>query len=172
MNNWILKLKHWQVFILFAFCYLTATWLLNSLLLAGYVIILLVVGFVGWYAILGNTLYQYLPRGATYSISWFLIDAFLIIAVYGVTLIFFNGNLQLSGFEAIPGLYFFFASGHLFWFPAVSLVAIEQKSAPTFSQYAGTLIQLLSWPVGIWFIQPRLNRIAAEIEAGSFTYSS
>ena len=171
MNNWVFKLKHWQAFSLFAFCYLAANQLLSSLLLTGYIIILLVVGFVGWYAILGNTLHQYLPRGVTYSISWFLADAFLIIAVYGATLIFFNGNLELSGFEAIPGLYFFFAIGHLFWLPAVSLVAIEQKSVPTFSQYAGTLIQLIIWPLGIWFIQPRLNRIATEIEAGTFTYS-
>ena len=171
MNHPLLKLRHWQVFILFALGYLLINWLFSYSFLVGYGIILLVVGFVGWYALLGNTLYQYLPRGVTYSISWFLADAFLIIAVYGATLILFNGNLELSGFAAIPGLYFFFAIAHLFWFPAVALVAAENKAAPAFSQYAGTLIQLVVWPVGIWFIQPRLNRIAAEIEAGSFKYS-
>lgn len=165
-------MKHWQVFLLFICCYLESHFFTSNSLTAGCLFILTIAVFIGWYALLGNILYQYLPRRILYNVSWFLIDAFLLIVSFGVILIFFNGNLQIDGLAAIPGFYLFFAIGHLFWFPAVVLVAVESKKQPDFSQYAGTMLQLFFWPVGIWFIQPRPNRIYFSIQSGTFTYSS
>jgi len=172
MNNWLLKMKHWQVFLLFALLYVASKSPFSNQLTNGSLFLVALVGYVGWYAVLGNTLYNYLPRGTTYNLVWFLINAFLLIVSFGAVLILFDGNLQIDGLAAILGFYIFFAIGHLFWLPAAALVASETKKKPEFSQYAGTMLQLIFWPVGIWFIQPRLNRLQASIEAGTFTYSS
>jgi hypothetical protein len=172
MNNSILKTKHWQVFLLFALLYAAIQYFQASPLLGGCLFLLALVVFVGWYALLANALHHYLPRGVTYSLSWFLLDAFLVIASYGAALIFFDGNLQVNGVAAIPAFYLFFAIGHLFWLPAVALVACETKKQPEFGQYAGTLLQMFFWPIGIWFVQPRLNRLYVSVQAGTFTYSS
>jgi hypothetical protein len=172
MENWILKMKSWQVFLLFACCYLESQIFVDNTFISGCLFILTAAIYIGWYAILGNTLYRYLPRGVLYSLSWFLIDSFFLLASIGVVLIFFDGNLQVNGLAALPGFYFFFALVHLIWFPAVVMVAIEHKKQPDFSQYAGTMLQLFFWPLGIWFIQPRLNRIQVSIELGTHGYSA
>lgn len=165
-------MKHWQVFLLFTLLYLVSKYPFGNQLVTGILFLVVLVGYIGWYALLGNTLYKYLPRGTTYNLGWFLFDTFLLIIGFGAILILLDGNLQINGLAAIPGFYVFFAIGHLFWLPAVALVASEIKKQPEFSQYAGTMLQLFFWPIGIWFIQPRLNRLQASIEAGTLTYSS
>jgi len=170
MDTLLLKAKHWQVFAFLAVAYFLSTYCEDNSLVSISVFSILLVGYIGWYTLLGNTLYKYLPRRIEYSITWFLFDALLIILVYGVIMILFNGDLRLDGFAAIPFLYLFFAIGHLFWLPAVLLVSIETQNKPAFSQYAGTMLQLFFWPIGIWFIQPRLNKIYNAIQADTLDY--
>ena len=165
-----MKAKHWQVFSLFAACYIFTQFFKADTLIVGCVFLALLVMYVGYYALLGNTLFQYLPRKLYFNITWLILDAFVVIAAYASSMMFFDGNLELNGFAAIPGLYLFFALGHLFWFPAVTLVAIETKTEPTFSQYGGTMLQLFFWPVGIWFVQPRLSRIYDAVQADTLDY--
>lgn len=169
MDNLILKAKHWQVFLVFAVGYVLRYYTTSSLM-GGMLFLVLLVLYVGWYAMLGNTLHPYLPRGAYYNLTWFLLDAFVVIGAYGASLILFEGNMQADGLAALPVLYIFFAIGHLFWFPAVVLVTIENKAEPSFSQYAGTWLQLIFWPIGVWFIQPRLNLIHQAIQSDTLDY--
>ena len=170
MDTLLLKTKHWQVFVFLAAIYYLSTYCTDNSLISVSVFSVLLVGYIGWYALLGNTLYKYLPRKIEYSITWFLLDALLLILVYGVIIILFDGDLRVDGLAAIPFLYLFFAIAHLFWLPAALLVSIESKSKPSFSQYAGTMLQLFFWPVGIWFIQPRLNKIYNAIQADTLDY--
>jgi len=170
METLLLKAKHWQVFMFLTAIYFISTYCTDNSLISVSVFSVLLVGYIGWYVLLGNTLYKYLPRKIEYSITWFLLDALLLIFVYGVTMILFNGDLRVDGLAAIPFLYLFFAITHLFWLPAALLVSIESKSKPGFSQYAGTMLQLFFWPIGIWFIQPRLNKIYNAIQADTLDY--
>lgn len=170
MDTLLLKAKHGQVFTFLAIIYFLSTYCTDNSLISVSVFSVLLVGYIGWYALLGNTLNRYLPRKIAYSITWFLLDALLIILVYGVIMILFDGDLRVDGLAAIPFLYLFFAIVHMFWLPAVLLVSIENKSKPLFSQYAGTMLQLFFWPVGIWFIQPRLNKIYNAIQADILDY--
>jgi hypothetical protein len=170
MDNLLLKAKHWQVFLFLAAIYFISIYCTDNSLISVSVFSVLLVGYIGWYALLGNSLYKYLPRKVEYNVTWFLVDAFLLIAVYGVIMILFDGDLRVDGLAALPFLYLFFAITHLFWFPAVVLVSIETKNKPEFSQYVGTMLQLFFWPIGIWFIQPRLNRIYNAIQADTLVY--
>lgn len=169
MSTLILKAKHWIVFIIFAAFYFIDNYLRFDLVIASCVLITAIVFYVGWYIMLGNALYNYLPGKTDYSLTWFLIDGFLIIIAYAAVIILYDGILEVTGFAAIPGFYLLFAIAHLFWFPSVTLVAIELGHEPEFSQYGGTLMQMIFWPIGIWFIQPRLNRIYNTIRANNLS---
>ncbi|KAA9325583.1 hypothetical protein F0P96_19850 [Hymenobacter busanensis] len=127
--------------------------------------------YLGWFVVLGQTLAKFLPRQANYSLNWFLIDVFIVLAAFcAVAILTDNHSYQAEGLAAIPVFYLFFAVGHVFWFPAVTLVAIEKQRKPEFGFYFGTLLLMLFWPIGVWFIQPRLNRIYAAIQADTFDY--
>ena len=170
MDNILLKAKHWQIFLLFAAGYFVNTFVKAEPITSGCLYLVLLVFYVGYYTLLGNTLFAYLPKKVYFNITWFLVDAFTVIATYAATLILLSGSFEGNGFAAFPVFYLFFAIGHLFWFPAVALVSIETGSEPEFSQYAGTMLQLFFWPIGIWFIQPRLNRIHNAIQADTLDY--
>jgi hypothetical protein len=47
-------------------------------------------------------------------------------------------------------------------FTARALVAAETRKAPAFSDYAGPFFLLWFFPIGIWIVQPRVNRVYAE----------
>lgn len=170
MDTLLLKAKHWQVFTFLAITYFLSTYCTDKSVVSVAVFTVLLVGYIGWYALLGNSLYKYLPRKVDYNVTWFLLDAFLLIALYGAIMIFFDGNLQANGLIALPFFYVFFAIAHLVWFPAALLVSIQNGSRSTFSQYAGTMLQLAIWPIGIWFVQPRLNKIYNAIQADTLDY--
>ncbi|MBJ6110479.1 hypothetical protein JAO73_15755 [Hymenobacter sp. BT523] len=170
MADWLLKAKHWQIFLAFAIGYFIYTFLQTDPITAGCVFLVLLVLYVGYYAMLGNALSHYLPRKVHHNVTWFLVDAFVVIIAYAITAIVFDGTWEVSGLATLPIFYLFFAIGHLFWFPAVALVAIETRSEPEFSQYAGTMLQVFFWPIGIWFVQPRLNRIHNAIQADTLDY--
>jgi glucan phosphoethanolaminetransferase (alkaline phosphatase superfamily) len=170
MDNWLFRAKHWQVFLLFTLGYFASAYSTHDFLTFGLINVVLLVLYVGWYAVLGNSLHPYLPRGRYYNLSWFFFDAFLIIATYGVAITFFNGQMQMTGLAALLGFYLFFAIARLFWFPAAVLVSIETRNEPVFRQYASTMLLMFFWPLGVWFIQPRLNRIYNSIQADTLDY--
>jgi hypothetical protein len=159
----ILKVKPWQAF-LFAFvsCILLNFTVEDDTLATG---ILYVVGatlYFGWFAVLGNSLADMLPAGTDYSRNWFLLDLFIVLLALGaLTLLTEDGSYHARGLAALPSLYVVFAFVHVLWFPAAALVAIEKNRKPEFGFYFGTMLLLLVWPIGVWFVQPRLNRLVA-----------
>ncbi|WP_426490254.1 hypothetical protein [Hymenobacter sp. 102] len=166
MSTLTLRAKHWQVFlltvILLTMMHLTIE---DQMFLSG------IMGAVGyclyfiWFAVLGNTLFPLLPRDADYSLTWFLIDIILVAASLSALLILVDSrSYQAEGIATLPMLYIFFAMLHGPWFLAAALVAVEKKRKPEFGFYFGTLLLFLFWPVGVWFIQPRLNKLLEEAE--------
>lgn len=68
-----------------------------------------------------------------------------------------------------------FCFWYLFYFLARSLVMAEMEAIPIFEQYVGTLFALLFFVIGIWFIQPRVNRLyenAREYSQAAFSQRS
>jgi len=59
---------------------------------------------------------------------------------------------------ALPGM---FCVVYLFVFVSKTLVMTETGEPATFSDYAGPFFLLWFFPVGIWIIQPRVNRLYA-----------
>ena len=63
-------------------------------------------------------------------------------------------------------LHFFsmFCIFHTLYFSAKTLKSVEMQRIATFSDYAGEFFLLWFFPIGIWVIQPRLNKLIEEIE--------
>lgn len=116
--------------------------------------------YFGWFAVLGSSLFSILPPRIDYSLTWFLLDLTLIVVcTAGVAILTDSRSYHAQGLAALPGLYVMFAMLHVPWFLAVTLVAIEKDRKPEFGFYFGTMLLLLWWPIGVWFVQPRSNRI-------------
>lgn len=160
-NMFILKAKHWQAFLFTMLAlFLTNLTIENSPLSTGLCNSIGYLLYLAWFAVLGNFLFPLLPPNTGYNLSWFLIDLTLIvICMAGVMILTDSRSYHAQGLAALPGLYMVFAMIHVPWFLAVTMVAIEKQRKAEFGFYFGTLLLLLWWPVGVWFIQPRLNKI-------------
>ena len=51
---------------------------------------------------------------------------------------------------------------YLLYFVSKSLVLAETDKTATFYDYAGPFFLMWFYPIGIWIIQPRINRLYSE----------
>ncbi len=166
--NFFLKMKHWQLFILFLILPLAveplaaaampaAAWIgptVNALLA------LLAVGYL-W--TLGSYLYDKAPK-PLYGLSpgWFragLTYAFLDLVLLGI----FANQLILEQpkspyyivpLHAIAMVGIFYA----FYYVAKSLASIEKDGEANLNDFAGPFFMLWFFPIGVWFFQPKVNK--------------
>ncbi|MNL47293.1 hypothetical protein D3C87_1700740 [compost metagenome] len=59
-------------------------------------------------------------------------------------------------------LFSIFCLIYTLYFNAKSLKAVETRKPVTFSDFAGEFFLLWFFPVGVWIIQPRINKIFSE----------
>ncbi|PZP51186.1 MAG: hypothetical protein DI598_03780 [Pseudopedobacter saltans] len=176
-----LMLKHWQLFALFMglpiiFQFVT----IGSVVFSGDpttmfyffpIMMIIIIGLCfGWFYALGTSLYKKLPAGAKMNLTCFKI--FLLITV--VYLIFFsvfvgtmcynllnNKEPNLIIFALIIPLHLFsmFCVIYCTYFNARALKTVELQRAVTFNDFVGEFFLFWLFPVGIWFIQPRINKL-------------
>jgi len=157
---WYLKLKHWQVF-----CFLIPavimqifTWESNELVTqiintTGYIIFFILPLFMG------EALHNIANMRFDLNHNFFLINASIVLLSFTIPAIV--GSFHFTGLAALPFLYIFFAFLYSFAYPVKAMNTIEKGKDVSFSQYAGDFFLLLFFPIGIWIIQPRLNKIAS-----------
>lgn len=146
-----LKAKSWQVFLVtVAAMLLLNIRIENAPLAEGLLYAAGLTIYFSWFAALDNVLANWLPRGTHYSRTWFLVDVFFVLTAFSlVAVLFDNHSYTATGLAALAGCYLLFALFHIFWFPAVVLVAIEKNRKPEFGFYFGTFLLMLFWPVGL-----------------------
>jgi len=86
-----------------------------------------------------------------------MVFAYTIIIVAGV------GKSYLA-FLPLFQLVALFCVFYIFYFNAKSLKAVELQRPVTFGDYIGEFFLLLFFPIGVWIIQPRINKIFEEKE--------
>ena len=110
--------------------------------------------------LIGHFLQNYLPRRIELSYNFFLVNTFLWFTTYSLIIILSGGQgMTFTGLIVLPLLYIFFAFFHFFAFPAKTLKSIELKREARLSEYLGEFILMLILPIGIWALQPRVNKI-------------
>lgn len=175
----LLKLRHWQLFVMiiglpliiqivlmviFAVTH-DSTWLV---ILLPVVAIVSLGSFFSWFYSLGNGLYKKLPPKVDLNIRFFRISIFLPV----VYIFLFIGFMLISLFldKGEPNLYYFFAiiPIHFFmmfcvvyqlYFISKSLKSVELQREVTFNDYSSEFFLIWFYPIGVWFIQPRVNRL-------------
>lgn len=176
MEDSILKAKAWQIFLILLASYFIS-WFIRDEDVSGLLKLLGFCVFCIWLALIGNTLNQLDKTKDKPSSTWFIINVVLTMAapVVSYTLsdpdfVITPTSFNAKDFWVIPVLYLVVAYVQVHWFAASSIVAREQGQKPEFSQVLGTAILLFLWPIGVWFIQPRLNRIFNTIQADTLDY--
>jgi hypothetical protein len=129
--------------------------------------------FLGWFYALGIGLHSKLSSALRSNLHIFK-SAVLIPLAYGavVTVVMSYGfgspgsQYQMTGLAI--GLFFVFhllsmaCMIYVLFFVAKELKAVESGRIVSFSDYAGELFLLWFFPIGIWFLQPRINTMFAE----------
>jgi peptidoglycan/LPS O-acetylase OafA/YrhL len=162
--NFILKLKHWQIFLILLIGSLTSnfTWEdheffnlgLNSF---GFII------YFFWYFAVGLELTEYLPPRIELPRKLFIINAFVLIISILIIVVVFNEQFSSNGLLGFLWIvYLMYAMFQFMFYPSKALRTVEQGEEATFGQYFGYFLLIIFWPIGIWWIQPKLNKIAAE----------
>ena len=157
----LLSAKHWQIFFL-----LIVGLIIGSLKIENDTTLTSILTIVGIiiYAIypmaVGHLLQEYIPKKVELNHNLFLINVFLWITVYSIVIIISDGEgMTFDGLMAFPIFYVFFAIIHSFAFPARTLKTIELGRKAGFGEYVGDFFLILFLPLGIWFLQPRVNKI-------------
>lgn len=138
----------------------------------------------GWLYSVGTKLQARLPEGVKMSVGLFRFFLFFPVVyifsiVVGMSWLFSNlssGTMEPPGaaalgliFIVIP-IHFFsiFCILYCFWFVGKSLKMVEtQRTDLSFSDYAGEFFLIWFFFIGVWILQPRINKMFTEQELAS-----
>lgn len=185
-----LKAKHWQLFVLQIGIPMLAQILLMMYFLSrtiesnsetmpftalGYVlpivVSLYVFFFFGWFWSVGLGINERLPDHLKLNTKLF--KAFVLVpATYLIGFSFIMGSIFVSGpkdpsyFVQFVGLilllhlFSMFCIFYCMHFVAKTIKTAEEKRNVTFSDFAGEFFLIWFYPIGIWILQPRINKLA------------
>lgn len=167
----LLRLKHWQLFILF-FGILMGSFTTSenpTIISAAFSISMtLYTGLIfAWFYALGVNLYKKLPKAATMNLKRFKLFLFipLTYSLFMFSVLFdfdVRGQFMIDFFVLVFPLHLIsgFCGFYCLYFNAKALKTVEYQKPVTISDFVGEFF--LIWffcPIGIWIIQPRVNRI-------------
>jgi hypothetical protein len=185
MEN-ILKAKHWQIF-LFTFglpFILELILILMSIesLVPGtmvevmpLILLLFLAGIFIWFWSIGIGLQSKIPIGVKMKVTkfkLFLILPFIYMLVFLVIMEFMTNGLIENGqqsnvltaigtFAIILPMHVLSMFGMLYslYFVAKTFKTVELQREVTFSDFAGEFFMIWFFPIGIWIIQPKINKM-------------
>jgi hypothetical protein len=186
--NKLLKIKHWQLFCLlfggFPLVFLAVSFSTSFLqeIVYGFVpcMILYIATIFGWFYAMGTNLTKKLPETVNMKLRRFKIFfsipityiILIVLFIPGVILFKLLGvSIPLDADIAYPIFIVLIVSLHLFsifcifyclYFISKSLKAVELQGPVTFNDYAGEFFLIWFFPIGVWFIQPRINKLFDE----------
>ncbi|TDW99379.1 hypothetical protein [Dinghuibacter silviterrae] len=183
--SFFLRAKHWQIFVLvvgpafISFAILVAAMIIFKRfeLLPWFFLPMVLVNIVQycWFFIVGNKLYRNLPgkvrlsRGlfgfcAIYPCLYVLFFAAVWAPLFFRGMLISNGDTNPLAFLVIFPFHFLAAICTLFvfYFAAKALRSVELQKPARSSDYIGDFFLMVFFIVGVWVLQPRINKIFDE----------
>ncbi|MEQ8548027.1 MAG: hypothetical protein RIC03_08965 [Cyclobacteriaceae bacterium] len=158
-------MKHWQIFLLLLFASFISrfTWvgyeILNMLFNLFGVLLYMV-----WYFAIGLELSERLPRKVELPKTMFIINGFVLILSIVLLAMIFDGHFESNGILGFIWIvYLMYAMIQFFFYPGKALKSIELKKEAGIGEYIGYFLLMILWPIGIWWIQPKLNKLEASM---------
>lgn len=186
MIKLFLTAKHWQIFILmvglpFLFQIVTIIYVImtdNPLFAFStfpIFMLLYICIFFGWFWSIGVGLHKFLPEHHNlklkkFKIFFFIPLAYIILLMFsmmyfGIFSVFPppDDMIGISLILIIPfHLFSIFCMLYMLYFCSKTLKSIELNREVEFSDYAGEFFLLWFYIIGIWILQPKINRIYSE----------
>lgn len=182
MIHFFLRMKHWQFFILIIglpillqFVFMGAIFNsqnLNSTITIFFPItmILFMGGLIGWMFSIGYRFNSLLPKEFNMKIGFYKFTVIFPLT-YALSILFVVGrlinNIEVEN-EPNPAIFAVIFPIHLFamfcmfymlYFTSKTLKTVELQRRLEFGDYAGEFFLMWFFPLGIWILQPRINRI-------------
>ncbi len=174
-----LTAKHWQLFSLMfglpILLELIAFWQLaeNRNVRALFYVIpiimfLYMVTFFGWFWSIGINLHPMLPPSVHMNLLIFKLLLLFPILYISLFSFFFYQSFNSHTLAINPKAFALIIPIHLFsmfcliyslYFISKELKSVELQRPVTFSQYAGEFFLIWFFAIGVWFIQPRINKM-------------
>lgn len=162
----ILTLPTWQVFLLLIIPAFFPTTTLFGLILT--VVWAGLIAFCVYF--LGNSLYERLPIGHDLKIIRFRFNLLFALVYLIIVLIVFEGGYEINQdnyndygwltLAVIPlHLFAMYCMFYTIWFIAKCIATIENNKVVGFDNYAGYFFLLWFFPIGIWWVHPKVRRI-------------
>ena len=178
LASFFLRAKHWQIFVLLVgvgfvgdlvlLTYFPAAGSEGSFgrfeLLNGILTAIFLVLFFGWFWAMGSFLSSIVIPKLRLNTELFLVSLIyppLYICVF-FTVMFSNLKSPLIALILPFHLFAMFCIFYALYFVSKSLVLAETGKPASFYDYAGPFFLIWFFPIGIWFTQPRINRLYAE----------
>lgn len=175
VGRFFLRARHWQLLAVMICPYLLA---MASVFAAGLVgplksgglvatealMVLSMLCFMGWVGSIGLFFNgQRQPSGPRKTgFLWFaLVFPSLYIFLF-IAYFFSTGPVIASWIIVPPHLLAMFCIFYTIYFAAKSLAAAQASQPVTFYDYAGPFFLIWFFPLGIWVLQPRINRLYAQ----------
>ena len=164
-----LKAKSWQLFLIFMAVIVSQPLLMavlqNPMIAFGFSTGCLMLLLVGWLWSIGIASNKLLPEHLTRSTNLYSLGL-VFASVYGCAFGFFVS--PTTGFPGyllpfhLASMFFMF---YALWFTAKQFTALQRKKAVTFFDFSGPFFMLWFFPIGVWFIQPRINSLLRQKDA-------
>jgi hypothetical protein len=166
----LLTLKHWQLFgLMIGVMIISSFFDIATSQIAWAISMLLFVSiYFGWFWTMGMNLYPKLPPNTNLNLSRFKLFMLIPVVYIAIISLIFGGisigthGDSTGGYAVIIVPIHLFSMFCIFWclaFVAKSLKAVELQRPVTFNDYAGEFFLIWFFPIGIWIIQPRINKI-------------
>jgi hypothetical protein len=173
-------MKHWQLFVLLVgvpllfdlFVMASIILTRNFFGVAFYsfpvIMILFASMFFGWFYSLGTNLFRILPGTQKMNLTTFKIFFFIPLVYISALTVFICWSVGNTPNPMGPWVFLVIFPLHIFcmfcifyclWFIAKSLKAAELQRPVTAGDYIGEFFLIWFYPVGVWFIQPRINKL-------------
>lgn len=149
----LLKMKHWQIFML-----LLLAAIASDLSWTGHELLTLMINVLGvtvyyvWYFAVGLELSEQVPKKVGLPKTFFIINGFVVVLSFLALVGFFDGQYQstgLLGFLWVAYLLYAICQFHLY--PGKALKSVEMNKEARIGDYFGYFLLMIFWPIGIWF---------------------
>lgn len=155
----ILQAKHWQIFLL-----LTVGLIIGNINIDNNPTLNVILKLTGLMTYMfypfavGIELQAHLPKEIKLNSNLFLFNSFIWFLFYAATMILTDGEgYTFTGIKALPFFYALYAFVHFLSFPVKTLKSIEMYKKAKYGNYLGDFLLMIFLPIGIWFLQPRIN---------------
>jgi glucan phosphoethanolaminetransferase (alkaline phosphatase superfamily) len=179
--SFFLRAKHWQMFLLlFGLMFISqVAVVMNPTLLAvrspadlgkadllpGVPMAIFMICFLGWFWAMGSLLSSVVPSTLRLRMGFFRLALIypLVYMPFFIFIMFSDGPKPAMVVLILPlHLFAMFCLFYDLYYVSKGLALAETGKPVSFYDYAGPFFLLWFFPIGIWVIQPRINRIYAQ----------